>query len=103
MIRILKYPIPIDDQWHEIPAPWHQGDKLRLSHPYFHIGMQQVDLVWKVMIWIPQPDGDLPDGWMVTNLKVVGTGHLFEEEDLYIGSTQDPRGFVWHVIAQGQA
>lgn len=29
---------------------------------------------------------------------VHGTGHPIDAEEIYVGSTLDPRGFVWHVF-----
>lgn len=86
-VRVLKFPVPIDDQWHELPyvrdtdssVPW-------------HIGMQG-DVV---MVWCVPAETDQTD-----KLKVVGTGHYWHPHNHYVGTVQDPRGFVWHLIAGG--
>jgi hypothetical protein len=43
-VRVLKFPIPIDDQWHEVPY-YRSAD----GEKGFHIGMQDgVVMVWTV-------------------------------------------------------
>lgn len=86
-VRILKYPIPLDDQWHEVPAIPIRGDGPA------HVGIQD----GTVMVWfVPYQGAEYPN----EKLKVVGTGHLFDSRNVYIGSVQDGP-FVWHVISGG--
>lgn len=92
MARILKYPLAIDDEWHDIPRPFVQPLTQRAM---WHCGMQKDT----VMLWLRPANPD--DPYSNTDpLKVVGTGHEYEDKDSYVCSVQDPRGFVWHVIAR---
>lgn len=91
-MRVLKYVIPIDDQWHEIPLVAQKGPTLGYE-PHVHISQQ--DDPRAVVLWYPAAV-DNPDRQRV---KVVGTGH--EYEGWYLGSTQDrEHGLVWHVIVE---
>ena len=79
--RVLKWEIPIDDEWHKIPAligGWHIG--------------QQVDE--SVKIW-SQTSGRL-DQARVTSVRVFGTGQDFD--GFFLGSVQSPSGLVWHLV-----
>ena len=91
MARVLKYPIPIDDQWHDVPLAYGPD----MYRAMWHIGIQD-DVV---MIWMRPHKEDAPT---TERLKVVGTGHDYDDRDYWVGTVQDPRGFVWHVIAKGE-
>ena len=85
MTRILKYQIPVDDQWHEHHAGFRED--------YFaHVGHQVEGFV---TLWTVQPDyPECFPAW----LRVVGTGQEFPNNAAYIGTAFDPRGLVWHLI-----
>lgn len=90
-VRVLKFPIPLDDEWHEIP--YHRSYD---GERGWHIGMQN----GVVMLWtIPTTEVVETDD-RVDLLKVVGTGHRWDSRNYYVGSVQDGP-FVWHVIAGG--
>jgi len=81
--QIFKYPVPIDDEWHEIPN--------RLNS-HLHVGIQGRT----VMVWTSPNEEDAP-GPLMMWAKVVGTGEPFPMDAGYVGTVQDPP-FVWHVI-----
>lgn len=87
MSRILKYQIPVDDQWHEHDAG--------VGNDYFAHVDHQVDGF--VTLWTHEwGQGDRRKVW----LRVVGTGHDFPGNSFskYVGTALDPRGLVWHLI-----
>jgi len=78
--RVLKWPIPIDDQWHEIPdliGDWHIGQQFEESVT-----------VW-AEVWEGKPD-------RMIRVRVFGTGHEFEGR--YLGTVQAAHGLVWHLV-----
>lgn len=88
--RVLKYPIPIDGRWHEVPLAYGPN----MPRAMWHVGFQD----HAVMIWLRPHTEDNPE---TQRVKVVGTGHEYDARDFWVGTVQDPYGFVWHVIAEG--
>ena len=85
--RVLKWPVPVDDA----------------DHP---IGTGPVVLVdacghrATVWVWTEEPQGEVN---AVRRARVYGTGQLFPEGDVHVGSTVAGSPFVWHVYAAAQA
>lgn len=85
MKRILKWNIPVDDQYHEIG-----------SGPVAHVACQAGPD--SVQVWTVEPAEEEP---LVRTAFVVGTGHTFGEHWQPVGSVVTASGaLVWHVIAQ---
>lgn len=82
MKRVLKWPIPIDDQWHEVPA----------LVGGFHVGHQAEGAV---TLWA---ETDLGTETETTRVRVFGTGQPYANTCSYLGLAFDPRGFVWHLV-----
>lgn len=92
--QILKFQLPIDDQWHDIPIAYTHDPMW--PRAMWHIGMQNDT----VMLWMRPARPDDPFS-LTDKLKVVGTGHDYDDRNIYVGTVQDPRGFVWHIITGG--
>lgn len=82
MKRMLKWDIPLDDEWHEIP-------KLTAG---WHVAHQTEGFV---TLWTETDLGTADD---TSRARVFGTGQPFANTCTYLGSAMDPRGFVWHLI-----
>lgn len=82
MTRILRYEVPVDDQWH-------QHD---LSGTVLHVAARRRDVVefWAL------------DGGTLTvtrRFRVYGTGHPIDDESLYLGTALAAGGaLVWHLM-----
>lgn len=91
--RVLRWVVPIDDQWHDI-------------------GPGRVMLIWwrelsgnAIEVWTEEY---LPDDWprvpgfKSRQVRVYGTGHLLDNDAQEpLGSTVSHGGqFVWHVFAR---
>ena len=91
--RVLRWTVPLDDQWHEVGP----GEVMLVSWRESNVNA--------VEVWTEEY---LPDGWPTVDLlrhrkvKVFGTGHLLDPEaQEHLGSTMSHDGhFVWHVFAQ---
>lgn len=84
---IFKYAIPVDDQWHEVPAP--------LPVRVVHVASQ--GLPDTVFVWaeVNPPVTDTS----TRRMRVFGTGRPIPDSACYVGTAQiDP--FVWHVYAE---
>lgn len=100
--RVLRYEVPVDDQWHEIEV---QGDVA-------HVGCRQADVVefWAVDPvqanritnglgeLIRETFHDVPTKPLRRRFRVFGTGQLIDE-GLYVGTTYAAGGsLVWHLF-----
>lgn len=111
MQRVLRWAVPVDDQWHEIGAGYVVETSARQSF------QRPGDLV---EIWTLEntPDGD-PAEIPMRSVTVVGTGHPVPENTDHVGTAVVPTfhvvsgpirgtvehvesvaGLVWHVFAQ---
>lgn len=86
MLKIFKYELQIvDRQEISIPSP------KRL----LHVGEQDEKLfVWSIVT---------PDIFVIypTILRIFGTGHQIENEDItFIGTVQMSNGLVWHIFTE---
>lgn len=86
MKRVLKWPIPLDDEWHDVPA---------LRDGAWHVGWQATLDGESVTLWA---ETDLGNETETTRVRVFGTGHPYANTCRYLGTAFDPRGFVWHLI-----
>lgn len=82
MTRILRYEVPVDDEWHHVHA-----------HDPLYVGCRRTDIV-EFWAW------EIPDSAPVyREYRVVGTGHHVEEAVQYIGTAIAPGGsLVWHLV-----
>lgn len=81
--RILKWPIPVDDQRHPIG-----------SGAVVHVACQHHPGV--VEVWTDEPDADHVD---ITSAQVYGTGQPLPELDEVLGTALVLDGaLVWHVL-----
>lgn len=83
MRRMLKYQIPVDDQWHEHAAG---------ADGFAHVGHQAEGFVtlWSV---------DLENSGVRTVwLRVFGTGQEIPSNGQYVGTALEPHGLVWHLF-----
>ena len=87
-MKILKFDIPIDDQWHTIGV----------GTGVVHTGHQREGFV---TVWFVQHD---PERQNIETYRVYGTG---QDIELYVGFTtypkyvatvQAPGGLVWHLM-----
>lgn len=81
MAKILKYTVPVDDQWHTIEG---------VSTP-LKVGSQKSN---EVQFWAwPR------DNVAAYEYRVYGTGHEVPDDAAYVGTTTDAGGFfVWHLV-----
>jgi len=82
--RVLRYEVPVDDQWHKISA----------TRP-LHIGCRNPEIVefWALAL----------GGYYVREYRVFGTGHPIEEPDAtYVGTTYAGAmtEIVWHLFGR---
>lgn len=82
MNRILRYEVPVDDQWHLFRA----GEPL-------HVACRDTEVV-EFWAW------ETADGTLAyREFLVVGTGHYVEEGVRHIGTALVPGGgLVWHLV-----
>ena len=89
MLKIYKYPVPVDDQWHD----------LALTGMITHIGpdpfRNDVIYVWAIHSDSAQSEGS-------RRFRVFGTGHELPANtrpENVLGSVQTRDGqFVWHLV-----
>lgn len=83
--QIFRFVVPIDDQWHELPA----------TGPVLHVAARRFDAIefWALA---PGPDGP-PAG---RRFRVVGTGQPIPSDATYHG-TALAGGLVWHLVEEG--
>lgn len=101
MSRVLKWPVPIDDQWHEIgPGPVALVAKLPVHHDYLPAGPETA-AVWTIededKFRIQDVFPEVPR--RVRIARVYGTGHdvpapPFDHLGSYVSGL-----LVWHVFA----
>lgn len=85
MSRILRYEVPVDDQWHTVSG---------CSTP-LHVDCREIDVV-EFWAWELQP----PDR-AIREFRVFGTGHPIDSDAWYAGTALTPgRRLVWHLMAR---
>ena len=83
MSRILKWKLPVDDQWHPVP------------NPFQHCAVDYHD---PGVVWIYGVDQEEMDPW---EMRVFGTGHEIPDGTSWISTVRhDPTGLVWHVLVR---
>lgn len=83
MTRILRYIIPVDDEWH---TTYTGGTPL-------HVACRSSDLV---EFWAWELEASIP-----TEYRVYGTGHPVEPGVEYVGTAVTPGGhLVWHLVTR---
>lgn len=81
MSRILRYEIPVDDQWHTITG---------CAMPV-HVGCRDIGVV---EFWAWERPGSRPHQY-----RVIGTGHPVDDDLWYCGTAIAPGGqLVWHLV-----
>lgn len=95
MRTIYRYTVPVDDQVHELVAPF-DGTGLPSDAAgrscIVHIACRAIPN--EVEVWV-QVDTDLPDS--PVRLIVTGTGHPAPDEGVHLGTALAPLGLVWHL------
>lgn len=84
MTRILRYEVPVDDQWHTIRCSF-----------ALHVACRQVDTVefWAFSV----TEGTAP----MRKFRVFGTGQPLDEKINYVGTAIAPGGsLVWHLMSK---
>jgi hypothetical protein len=82
--RVLKWNVPVDDQWHEIG-----------SGPVVLVACQSS--VDTVQVWTDEPDSE---NIKMRSVRVYGTGHEVPLFDEHLGSVITAMGaLVWHAFA----
>lgn len=90
MLKIYKYPVPVDDQWHDLPV----------TGKITHIGPDPFrnDVIY---VWAVHDDQGSQDAG-TRRFRVFGTGHELPPNtrpENILGSVQTRDGmFVWHLI-----
>jgi hypothetical protein len=83
--RILRYEVPVDDQWHLIRVP---------TSPILHVGCRNQHVV---EFWARECEGD---HGTVMAYRVYGTGQPTPPERRYEGTAIAPGGrLVWHLLS----
>lgn len=85
--RVLRYEVPVDDQWHRIDSPGRRVGPIAARNP----GV--------VEFWAVQ--SDWPHGVDGTGeFRVFGTGHVIDDDHAaYVGTTLAADGaLVWHLF-----
>jgi hypothetical protein len=81
--RILKWKLPVDDEWHPVPGPFH------------HALVDTYD-PGVVLLWGFEQEEPLP-----FEIRVFGTGHDIPDEANCVGTVRhEQTGLVWHVLAR---
>lgn len=81
MAKILKYTVPVDDEWHTFGG---------LATP-LHVGSQRAN---EVQFWTV-----LDPGAPAFEYRVFGTGHDVPDDAGYVKTATDAGGFfVWHLF-----
>jgi len=66
------------------------------------VGATPISVGWQssgVVLWVLIPDGALPGSDAeVRTFLWVGTGHEFDGPVEFVGTTDGPGGFIWHVF-----
>lgn len=87
MRRILRYEVPVDDQWH----------KVELTGRILHVACRKPGIV---EFWAFSGE----EGPFTVQFTVVGTGHeIKDDETRYVGTTFDAhtKNLVWHLLGKG--
>jgi hypothetical protein len=94
--RVLRWEVPVDDQWHDIGG----GKVVHVDNRPTLPGLPS----GRVEVWTEEPT---PEDWPATergmvplrNVIVVGTGHpIPDEATTHLGSVLDADGrLVWHL------
>ena len=92
-MRVFKYTIPVDDQWHDFKLP--EGAHI------MHV-VSQYKNIREVMMWVYLNDNrQLPQ--FTRSFRVYGTGHEIPEGCKPVGSCIVADGhLVWHLVENGQ-
>lgn len=88
MKRVLKWVVPVDDQPHEIGGG-----------PVVHVSMSMNSLL-EVLVWTVEWD-ERSLAYPKREVKVVGTGHGFDESGIVVGTATEYAQeslLVWHVV-----
>lgn len=81
--RILRYEVPVDDQWHVLPATAPTVLHVDCRHAHF------------VELWARDDMGTT-----VRAFRVYGTGQPFPPDARYEGTAIGPGGYlVWHLLS----
>lgn len=97
MSRILKWTVPVDDNWHEIG----HGDPAMVADDPNHL--------YQGLVWTIEPSEETAriqaEQERIMNLppvkrmaRIYGTGMDYPSNATYLGSFRDGQ-FVWHVVA----
>ncbi len=81
-MRIFRYPVPVDDQWHRIT----------LQGTIVHVDTRDVRMV---EIWATHRDNVLPNSRWV---RVYATGQDIPDDLVYVSTCVAPEGLVWHLV-----
>lgn len=82
--RILRFEVPVDDRWHEVPA----------ASPPLHVACRKLDVV---EFWAFGVTEDIRS----QKYRVFGTGHPLDDAVNYVGTALAPGGgLVWHLMAK---
>ncbi len=84
MNRILRYEVPVDDEWHSLTGSF--------TTP-LHVGCRDPRIV-EFWAWEREDRSILP-----MEFRVIGTGHPFDGPGTYVGTAIAPGGhLVWHLM-----
>lgn len=81
---VLRYEVPVDNQWHDMPLP---GGIVHVATRNPHV----------VEVWTMHTDDG--SAGQPRTLRVYGTGQLIEDDVEHVGTVIAPGGaLVWHLM-----
>ena len=86
---VWKFPIPVDDEWHEVTIPL----------PGRVVNVDAQGAYGTVMIWAEVTTDSAVS--VTQHYRVFGTGQQITNDAVYVGSTV-AGPFVWHVYTEAQ-
>lgn len=81
--RILKWQLPVDDEWHRLPGPF----------DHCEVDVYDPGIMWLWSVEMPHT--------VMWDMRVFGTGHDLPDVGNWVGTARhDGTGLVWHVLAR---